>query len=350
MTAGTVAAPQAPRAGVLAPPSLRPLRGMAACIAPDDAPDVLRHPDTLGVLRYDGEPGLLRLSAAPACDAWLAGPIVAAGAHDGLRWRHDGRWLWGEVAVPTVPDLAAAVAQAYGLLFETLAATGFRHPLRLWNYLPDIHGDDDNGADVLERYRRFNAARQQAFLDAGWPAFDGAPAACCLGSPAGNPLCLRVLAAREAPRAIENPRQVSAYRYPTEHGPRSPTFSRAVLADAGAGQALLLVSGTASIVGHTSMHPGDLAGQIDETLANLNAVIAEVHRQGSARFDLRTLQLVAYLRDQADADALTRTLAARLGADCPALRSLVMLQAEVCRRELLVEIEAQACAPGGVTA
>ena len=55
-----------------------------------------------------------------------------------------------------------------------------------------------------------------------------------------------------------------------------PTFSRAALADLGAGEVALFVSGTASIVGHETQHPGDVRAQTLETLNNLRAVLALV--------------------------------------------------------------------------
>src|SRR3546814_8116900 len=51
-----------------------------------------------------------------------------------------------------------------------------------------------------------------------------------------------------------------------------PSFSRATLIGDGA-NARLLVSGTASVVGHESLHAGDLTAQLDETMANLDAQI-----------------------------------------------------------------------------
>ncbi len=59
--------------------------------------------------------------------------------------------------------------------------TGCPHLLRLWNYFSDINEDSDG----LERYRHFNVGRQQAFLDAKRSAFEGAPAACALGTRSG---------------------------------------------------------------------------------------------------------------------------------------------------------------------
>ncbi|MGH8150795.1 MAG: pteridine-dependent deoxygenase, partial [Steroidobacteraceae bacterium] len=132
---------------------------------------------------------------------------------------------------------------------------------------------------------------------------------------------------------IENPRQVSAYRYPRQYGPAAPTFSRAMLLS----ERLLMVSGTASIVGHASRHPGSLASQIDETLANLECVLARATALEPALprgWGAHSL-LKVYLRRRASAAEAAARLAARLP---PAVR-YVILEADICRAELLVEID-----------
>jgi chorismate lyase/3-hydroxybenzoate synthase len=138
---------------------------------------------------------------------------------------------------------------------------------------------------------------------------------------------------------------VSAYRYPETYGPRSPTFSRAALADIGDGNVALFISGTASIVGHETVHHGDVREQTRETLRNLQAVIDAAnarHRQvrpGRAR--LRGLRAAP----DADTEAVRSVLEGALGADAPMVRHAVYLEADICRSDLLVEIEAHTVAP-----
>jgi enamine deaminase RidA (YjgF/YER057c/UK114 family) len=284
----------------------------------------------------------------PRVDAWRATGPVTDGRCGHVTWRHDGRWLFGAIDLDedaASHDLAALAHEAYLDVFRTLRETGFVHLQRLWNYLPGINADG-NG---LERYRHFNAGRQMAFLETGHAAFEGAPAACAIGT-SGGPFCVRFLAGAVAPVPVENPRQVSAYHYPSAYGPRSPTFSRAALVRSGEGEVSLLISGTASIVGHASVHVGDVAAQTRETLVNLRAVIDAAHARCSARFALAQLQCVVYVRRAADADLIRSVFEAEVGADSPAARSAVYLEADICRSDLLVEIEAHGTAAGAVTA
>ncbi len=309
----------------------------------------------LGALGYGtgAAPGLASVAArplsaaGPRVDAWCSpAPLVDAGRCGSVHWRYDGHWLFGSLEFDEAREaegMQALAQRAYRDVFDTLARTGCEHLLRLWNYLPDINADGGG----LERYRQFNLGRQQAFFDAQHPAFEGAPAACALGTQ-GGPFCVHFLAGHTRPLQVENPRQVSAYHYPSEYGPRSPSFSRAAVFDAGAGRVALLISGTASIVGHASLHAGDVQAQTRETLTNLDAVLSAARARSTARFELDRLALTVYVRRAGDAPAVLALLAAALGENAAALRDAVVLQGDVCRSELLVEIEAHAFAPGEV--
>lgn len=280
----------------------------------------------------------------PMVDVWHAGTQVESGTTGVVRWRTDGHWLLGAVDLDEAAEKRGLVElsrRTYQNLFEALKQADCPHLLRLWNYLPQINADGGG----LERYRQFNLGRQQAFLDAGQAAFDGAPAACAIGLPNGR-LCLRFLAGRTPPLPIENPRQVSAYRYPATYGPRAPTFSRAALAALGGGEIALFISGTASIVGHETVHVGNVQAQLRETLANLHAVIEAANARTTARFDLAGADCVVYVRHAEHAPLIRRELEHALGADAHALREAVFLEADICRSDLLVEIEAHATAPG----
>jgi hypothetical protein len=279
-------------------------------------------------------------------DAWLVDGPVRTGESPPVRWVTDGDWLFGaydSTADEARDDLDALVNQAYRAIFASLESAGVPHLVRLWNYLPGINQEQSG----LERYRQFNLGRQQAFLNARRDAFAGAPAACALGTVDG-PLRIRFLAGRVAPVPLENPRQVPAWRYPTEFGPRSPTFSRAVVLPCAPGRIALLVSGTASIVGSASVHPGDVPRQVEETLRNLNAVIGSAHERCSARFALGDMTCTVYVRHAADADLVRHCFEAAVGADSPAARRAIYVQADICRSDLLLEIEAHATADGAL--
>jgi chorismate lyase / 3-hydroxybenzoate synthase len=142
---------------------------------------------------------------------------------------------------------------------------------------------------------------------------------------------------------VENPRQVSAYHYPQQYGTHSPVFSRAALVRH-RGSLALFISGTASIVGHRSAHVGDIAAQTRETLLNIDALLSEANAAaGGAHFDLGALTGKVYVRRPADLPVIRAQLAPALAAGA----RFIYLQADICRQDLSVEIEAAAiCSPG----
>jgi enamine deaminase RidA (YjgF/YER057c/UK114 family) len=238
--------------------------------------------------------------------------------------------------------LLRATEIAYQEIFGVLRETEHRHLIRIWNYLPEINREA--GGD--ERYRLFNSARQLAFRNSGQATVGTVPAASALGSPAGSPISIYFLAARQPPKMIENPRQTSAYYYPPKFGRHSPIFSRACVMQESIGTNLF-VSGTASIVGYETIHQGDVGAQTRETMANISALLDEVNRVvGSARYVLDGLKFKVYVRQPSDLDAIERALSRSLRPSTP----IVYLQADVCREDLLVEIEAtgESGSPAGV--
>ena len=142
------------------------------------------------------------------------------------------------------------------------------------------------------------------------------------------------------PLAIENPRQVSAYRYPDAYGPRSPTFSRAALALLSEQRSALFISGTASIVGHATMHVGDVRRQTEESLVNIAAVRAVAAERAGVPFPAESLTYTVYVRRPADLVTVRSVFEQAVGAHSRAAQDALYLQADICRTELLVEIEA----------
>ena len=205
-------------------------------------------------------------------------------------------------------------AQLYGEICATLEAERYPHLLRVWNYLPHINCDRDG----TERYRQFNTARQKALRAFGRAVVDSVPAASALGSVGEGPVVVYFFAGRTAPIFVENPRQVSAYHYPPEYGTHRPAFSRAALLS-DPEHLTLFISGTASIVGHRSLHPGDAAAQTRETLNNIEALVAEANRlQRGVRFSMGGLAYKVYVRRPADLPLIQAELATaplRLGPD-----------------------------------
>jgi chorismate lyase/3-hydroxybenzoate synthase len=263
-------------------------------------------------------------------ELWLSPDAVQTERSGRIHAARNGQVLFGCLEIPAggTADYDGVIYEEYVRVFDYLDAAGYPNLLRAWHYLPDIHGEER----ALERYKRFSLGRHEAFVSRGRAISRDAPAASAVGSSGGNTV-IAFLAALRPGTPIENPRQVSAYSYPAQYGPRGPTFSRALFASWN-GVPQLYVSGTASIFGHLSRHEGDAAAQADETILNLRSVIAEARgliEVGEASGML----FKVYLRDIAYRSLVEEKLRAAFG---PA-PGIVCLRADICRRELLLEIE-----------
>jgi enamine deaminase RidA (YjgF/YER057c/UK114 family) len=286
-----------------------------------------------------------RLDAGDSvCEVWHGSGQLMRGQCGAIHYRHDDDVLFGVIALPETTfearaggtPLQQATESAYRQIFGLLDTLRYPYLFRFWNYIADINTHSFG----LERYHQFNLGRQDAFLAHGRDVVGNVPAASALGLARG-PLTIAFLAGRVAPLNIENPRQISAYQYPQQYGPRSPTFSRASLVRLGRDE-VLFVSGTASIVGHATLHPANVVAQTRETMANIKAVLAEANRLASQpRFDLASLYYKVYVRHAADLARIRAELAHCVGDTLKA----VYLQADVCRQDLLLEIDGTAAYP-----
>jgi len=346
---------------------MRPLSGLELDYLPAAGPEPVPWAEVLGVASFGGGRELAPqaggngipsiaiqtpvLDSQPSVrEVWRAPPPLTSGQRGPVRYRCSARTLFGCISLAesaSTPGsdregsghsaLQSATARAYRAILAAIDAAGYPHLLRVWNYMAQINGETHG----LERYRQFNQARREALADCGRDLSGNVPAACALGSAPGSPLAVYFLAGREAPTAIENPRQINAYDYPPEYGPR-PTFSRASLlreADA----VRLFISGTASIAGHQSVHREDPAAQTRESLTNIEAVLGEANRLcRGARFTLDSLAYKVYVRHRAHLPTVKTILRSALGAST----QVAYLWADICRHDLLVEIEATGQARG----
>lgn len=311
-----------------------------------NAARALADPHTLAVIGFaagarpqpDADPRWLQVGLAPLdepmIEVWRGNAPVCHGRQpDGLAWAEDGSHHFGVLQVDEADfggDIALASAHAYRLMQQCLARRGYPHLLRIWNYLDAIvAGDGDQ-----ERYRQFCIGRAR-----GLGPFDPQtlPAATAIGRVDGvRVLQAYWLAARAPGIAVENPRQVSAYNYPRQYGPQPPSFARAMLPAADAALPLML-SGTASVVGHRSLHAGNTLRQLQETFVNFQALLhsARERSPGLAVDFGRHSLLKIYLEDHQALETMQQALPQWLDPQVPR----IVLNATVCRPDLHVEID-----------
>lgn len=316
---------------------------------------LLQQPDTLGVVKHQS----LRCAQAPSiaglaysgltpivtglaavseeneaeesravCEVWQTDGLqqISKGAEAGIVWGQTEDVLWASKSI--LSDQFLSIEQATSAIYLALLTfirdTGYQYPLRFWNYLPAINqGKGDN-----EVYKRFCQARFEVFERAQIATGDY-PAASAIGHRLETGLIVTVIASKHAGTHHANARQVNAYQYPRAYGIKSPSFARATTWNVGT-SSRFFVSGTASIIGHESMHPADLEGQLTVTEENIRFLL-------SAHSDVRATRihsLCIYLKHQKHYAFVATWLSIKF----PHI-SAVILQADICRSELLVEVE-----------
>jgi len=238
--------------------------------------------------------------------------------------------------------LAARVAEAYGSVAAALRESTARRPVRLWNFIPAITAPAGDG----DRYMAFNAGRYRAFAQwyGGAHAFDRDVATASGVGHDGADLVIHCLAARDGGIAVANPRQTAPHRYSERYGALPPCFARATVLKK---HGLVLVGGTASIQGEESVHTASPTRQLDETLTNLASVLAAAHSKAAsangngfaggdpARWLGLYRELRVYYPRPEDARAIEQTVRAAFAPSC----RIEVMRADLCRAELLVEIE-----------
>ena len=266
-------------------------------------------------------------------EVWITEEQISHGARDGIGYAHDGEYFFCAGRIPPLPRYTEATRAAYVTMLDLLGEFGYDSVFRMWNFVGDINGDNAEG---LEVYRDFCRGRAEAFEQCA-VRFEQFPAATGIGSLGGG-IAFYLLACRSGGHVnIENPQQVPAYHYPRRYGPRSPRFARATYVPCGSGQ--IYVSGTAAVLGHETVHAGQIVAQCRLALENIGLLIGRRNLAASGidgGADLTDLtNIKAYVRHAEHLD-IVRELCAE--AFSPSA-DIAFLNVDICRSDLLVEIE-----------
>ncbi len=267
--------------------------------------------------------------------------------HSGISWIHCGH------TTPSTPahSVYARSISAFEQMERTLADRGIRYDqiIRTWLYIGDIVGPEGE----TQRYKELNRARTDFYRDfrfATGRTPQGLkqtvyPASTGIGTSNRDLTmsCLALATDRDDLTLVplENPQQVAAFDYGEHYSPESPKFCRAMAIVAGQ-CATILVSGTASITESETRFINDVEGQTHQTLDNIEALISESNFQrhgmpgmGATLDDMANVRV--YVKRQQDYQKTKAVCQERLGA-LPIIYSI----ADVCRDDLLVEIEGMA--------
>jgi enamine deaminase RidA (YjgF/YER057c/UK114 family) len=215
----------------------------------------------------------------------------------------------------------------------------FSNVIRQWNYVPDITGFVQKNDKKLQKYQLFNEIRQKYYsacnFDKGYPAATG------IGTGYGN-FCIDFIAFdTNKPlviKSISNPKQSDAYKYSQEklvgdkidgNIKKAPLFERAKIIK-NEDFNVTFISGTASIIGEETIGINDIVLQTETTIDNISGLTPGLIQQKNINYSY----VRAYIKEEKDLDAVKSICDEKF----PGVKT-VYLKSDICRNELLVEIE-----------
>jgi len=288
-------------------------------------------------------------NSATKLDIQYPASNVVTVAYDSLRWIY----FAGVTPSADAENAYDESASVFDQLADRLARVDARlsDVPRVWLYQGGIT-TEETAADGsrIERYRELNRARTDFFdlqQAAGHMAISDSgstiyPASTGIGMQSSG-LTLSAMALQTSRDdvkmlSLENPQQTSAFDYAKTFSVKSPKFARAMAVRVGR-YVTTWVSGTASILNSESVHLGDIEKQTEQTIDNIEQLISrnnfKRHGMEGCGAELNDLAKIrVYVKRNEDYKKCKEVCERRFGS-LPTIYAI----ADVCRPELLVEIE-----------
>lgn len=264
---------------------------------------------------------------------------IAKGRYDKVQEFHilrNQEWMLGACVQPAHFPLQNDMESLYARMLDVCRGWSL---YRIWNFVPRINATTDG----LENYRSFSIGRSKAFESCfGLGFVKQLPSASAVGVESDQFACY-FLAGKHPSRHVENPEQVSAFNYPSQYGPRPPSFARGTLVETTQTSSVFL-SGTASIKGHQTVALDNLKMQFETTVENICLVFKEMGLSGGVRpSPAAERRYKVYIRHR---DQASRVMDLCRGIFQQGDR-VSYLRADICRDDLLLEIEGSAFGVSG---
>jgi hypothetical protein len=254
-------------------------------------------------------------------------------------------------------SIQESAEKAFKQAIDILGKEGLtlKNIIRQWNYVENIARVDDP-VNTLQNYQIFNDVRAKYYDSESF--IHGYPAATGIGTDTGG-VIIGFIALSDSDRIrlspIRNPRQVDAHRYSNlvlkgkstgiTREKCTPRFERGKLVSIG-DRHYAYVSGTASILGEKTMYPGDVEMQTKTTIGNIHGLFSRESQNlpglDMADSGIRFSHLRVYVKYQEDIPVVRKICESMLNFE-----SSLYLQSDICREELLVEIEGICELPAG---
>jgi len=219
--------------------------------------------------------------------------------------------------------------------------------VRQWNYVGEILDLSYANGRTMQNYQIFNEVRNSYYTQ--YRKCSSFPAATGIGMNSthvgiecyaiGNSSNVQII-------PISNPKQEESYQYGQDvlvgdaivHK-QAPQFERAILLKSGA-SSRLIISGTAAIIGQKTIGIGDVVQQTKTTIDNIETLVSRTnlmnHYSNNEQYPDKYSYLRVYVKYRSDITKVRQICTEKYG-DVP----MTFVQADICRDNLLVEIEAE---------
>ena len=219
--------------------------------------------------------------------------------------------------------------------------------VRQWNYVGEILDLSSANGLRMQNYQIFNEVRNSYYSQ--YRNCSNFPAATGIGINSthvgidcyaiGNQSNIQII-------PVSNPNQEDSYQYGQDvlvgdaiAHKQPPQFERAILLKSGA-SSKLIISGTAAIIGQKTIGIGDVVQQTKTTIDNIETLVSRTnlmnHCSNPAEYPDKYSYLRVYVKYRSDIKTVKRICTENYG-DVP----MTFVQADICRDNLLVEIEAK---------
>ena len=316
----------------------------------------------------EASPATTYVAQPPCCGSEIAVELYATTVDDPtlkrerfcdkkVKVEYDGlSWLFLGDCVPAELTLGSyeRSLEAFRKMESELKQSGFdvEQFFRVWLYQGHLVLPEND----TQRYKELNRARTDFFrgrkflaplLSKDYAGPEVYPASTGIGTEdmdiVMSGIALSTKRADIIAVPLENPQQTSAFDYGEVYSPQSPKFARAMGLQIG-DSAKVYVSGTAGITESESRYFDDPEGQTELTLDNIAALISgrNLEKHGIHGFDADLSDLMVgkvYVKRAAEYERI-RSICEKRCPDIPFIYTI----ADVCRPELLVEIEGIAAA------
>lgn len=256
-------------------------------------------------------------------------------------------WCLGLSANNSDLSMREQVTFSFEKMKTILFAEGFTmdHVVRQWNYIPQILKNTKENNLLYQNYQLFNEIRQSYYSK--YKQNRSYPAATGIGMDFGT-MTIDFVAIKSNDAKIvniNNPNQVNAYNYGQEvlvgsslieTDKKTPLFERAKYLSS-FDNAFIFISGTASIVGEKSLGLDDVIEQTNITIKNIFNLTSVENLKLNCSTESKLSYLRVYVKRREDMNTIIKVCKDHYG-NIPTL----FVKADICRDDLLVEIEGEA--------